>query len=167
MTVYLAALGVQLSVFLIIWLILGGICLILQLVAWWRVFTKAGQPGWKSLIPIYSTYIQFKIAWDTQYFWLSVSLSVAAAIASLLGAAILLVSATVISGMVCTVLALLVLAASVATFIINILLLYHLSLVFGHGTGFTLGLLFLQPIFILILGLGSSQYWGGGYAPYS
>ena len=32
------------------------------LVALWRVFTKAGQPGWKCLIPFYNTYILFKIA---------------------------------------------------------------------------------------------------------
>ncbi|MCR5651378.1 MAG: DUF5684 domain-containing protein [Lachnospiraceae bacterium] len=31
---------------------------------------------------------------------------------------------------------------------------------FGHGFGFTLGLLFLSPLFTLILGLGSSQYIG-------
>lgn len=28
----------------------------------WRIFTKAGRPGWESLIPIYSTYIMIKIA---------------------------------------------------------------------------------------------------------
>jgi len=28
----------------------------------WKVFTKAGQPGWASLIPIYNAYILIKIA---------------------------------------------------------------------------------------------------------
>lgn len=28
----------------------------------WKVFTKAGQPGWASLIPIYNAYIMIKIA---------------------------------------------------------------------------------------------------------
>ncbi|CAM3159098.1 DUF5684 domain-containing protein [Rariglobus hedericola] len=27
----------------------------------WKVFTKAGQPGWASLIPIYNLYIMIKI----------------------------------------------------------------------------------------------------------
>jgi Family of unknown function (DUF5684) len=27
----------------------------------WKVFTKAGQPGWASLIPFYNTYVQLKI----------------------------------------------------------------------------------------------------------
>lgn len=36
------------------------ICLIL-IIAMWRVFEKAGQPGWTSIIPIYNTYIMIKI----------------------------------------------------------------------------------------------------------
>ncbi len=28
----------------------------------WKTFTKAGQPGWASLIPIYNVYITLKIA---------------------------------------------------------------------------------------------------------
>ena len=28
----------------------------------WKVFTKAGQPGWAVLIPIYNAYILLKIA---------------------------------------------------------------------------------------------------------
>ena len=36
---------------------------VLLIVAWWKVFTKAGEAGWKSLIPIYNLYILFKIAW--------------------------------------------------------------------------------------------------------
>lgn len=36
--------------------------LILMLVAMWRVFAKAGRPGWASLIPIYNAYVMFKIA---------------------------------------------------------------------------------------------------------
>ena len=36
----------------------------------------------------------------------------------------------------------------------------NLSLAYGHGVGFAIGLFFLSPIFMLILGLGSSQYQG-------
>jgi hypothetical protein len=34
---------------------------LLLIVAMWKVFTKAGQPGWASLIPIYNIYIWCKI----------------------------------------------------------------------------------------------------------
>ncbi len=35
---------------------------ILTIVALWKVFTKAGEPGWASIIPFYNTYVQFRIA---------------------------------------------------------------------------------------------------------
>lgn len=31
-------------------------------VCWWRIFSKAGQKGWKILIPIYNIYIMSKVA---------------------------------------------------------------------------------------------------------
>ncbi len=41
-----------------------------------------------------------------------------------------------------------------------ILVLYDLADSFGHGVGYTLGLLLLPFVFALIIGLGSSQYMG-------
>jgi hypothetical protein len=35
---------------------------VLVIVGLWRVFVKAGQPGWAVLIPIYNVYILLKIA---------------------------------------------------------------------------------------------------------
>jgi hypothetical protein len=35
---------------------------IFMLVAMWKIFTKAGQPGWASLVPIYNAYILCKVA---------------------------------------------------------------------------------------------------------
>jgi hypothetical protein len=35
---------------------------ILLLVSMWKIFTKAGHPGWASLVPIYNVYILLKIA---------------------------------------------------------------------------------------------------------
>lgn len=34
---------------------------IISIVSVWKVFVKAGQPGWASIIPIYNTYIMIKI----------------------------------------------------------------------------------------------------------
>ena len=36
--------------------------LVLILASFWRVFAKAGRPGWASLIPIYNGYVLLKIA---------------------------------------------------------------------------------------------------------
>ena len=43
---------------MIIWLALA----ILMIVATWKVFVKAGRPGWAVLIPFYNTYVFLKIA---------------------------------------------------------------------------------------------------------
>lgn len=35
---------------------------IFMIAALWRVFTKAGRPGWAAIVPIYNTYTMIKIA---------------------------------------------------------------------------------------------------------
>ena len=42
---------------------------VLYLVAGWIVFTKAGQEGWKSLIPIYNWYVLMKIVGRPGWWW--------------------------------------------------------------------------------------------------
>jgi hypothetical protein len=54
---YTAPAGEVSPVSLIISLLIG----LLIIVAMWKVFTKAGQPGWASIIPIYNLYIWCKI----------------------------------------------------------------------------------------------------------
>src|SRR6267143_2234532 len=41
--------------------VVGLLIALLLIVAMWKVFTKAGQPGWASIIPIYNLYIWCKI----------------------------------------------------------------------------------------------------------
>ncbi len=36
--------------------------IILLVVSMWKIFSKAGRPGWTSLIPIYNLYVLLKIA---------------------------------------------------------------------------------------------------------
>lgn len=45
-------------VLIIVWLAIA----VLMIAAMWKVFTKAGQPGWASIIPIYNLYVMCKIA---------------------------------------------------------------------------------------------------------
>jgi Family of unknown function (DUF5684) len=46
------------AIFMIVMLALT----VLFFVGFWKVFTKAGQPGWAALIPFYNAYILTKIA---------------------------------------------------------------------------------------------------------
>ena len=43
--------------FIVIWLAV----VVFLIAAMWKVFEKAGQPGWAAIIPIYNTYIMTKI----------------------------------------------------------------------------------------------------------
>lgn len=54
----------------------GGLVLIIQLailifmiVTIWKIFTKADQPGWAALIPIYNMYVMLKIV-GKPWWWL-------------------------------------------------------------------------------------------------
>jgi hypothetical protein len=42
-------------------MIIGLLIALFLIVAMWKIFTKAGQPGWASIIPIYNIYIWCKI----------------------------------------------------------------------------------------------------------
>lgn len=55
---------------------------------------------------------------------------------------------------------LLLLLVPILNVVIWIVVANDLSNAFGHGLGFTLGLIFLAPIFFLILAFGSSEYRG-------
>ena len=48
----------------------------------------------------------------------------------------------------------------IVNLVIFIIVMNDLSKSFGHGVGFTIGLIFLSWIFMMILGFGSSQYRG-------
>ena len=50
--------GAFLGIVIVISLVIG----ILQIIGTWKVFTKAGEKGWKCLIPIYNVVILFRIS---------------------------------------------------------------------------------------------------------
>src|SRR5688572_30556085 len=35
---------------------------VVQIAAWWKLFEKAGQPGWAAIIPIYNVVVLLRIA---------------------------------------------------------------------------------------------------------
>lgn len=36
---------------------------VLVIIATWKVFEKAGKPGWAAIVPFYNQYVQFEITW--------------------------------------------------------------------------------------------------------
>lgn len=117
---------------------------IIMIVAYWKIFTKFGEPGWKALIPVYNGYILFKYSWNPTMFWAVLIGGFVSVVLSMVGGAL-----AVLAGLI-----------NLATLVISIIQFYKLSKCFGHGVPFTLGLLFFNPIFMLILGFGDDQYLG-------
>ena len=140
----IAILGGFFLVFSIVFLLLY----VLLIIAMWKIFSKAGESGWKSLIPIYNVYIYFKIAGMKKYFWILVCSSIIVAIIqSILGkeAAVSEIASSIFGIISC---------------VFSIMHCFKLSKSFGKGIGYTLGLIFLPTIFTLILGFGSAEYIG-------
>lgn len=134
--------------------VLAAVVCILSIVAMWKIFVKAGQAGWKSLIPFYTVYTLFKICWNSKYFW--IYLVSAFATGALSGA-----SAAFAVDSVGNII-FLVLSAVVAIYLIylDVVLAIKLAKAFGHGVGFGIGLIFLEFIFTLILAFDDSKYVG-------
>lgn len=54
--------GTALAIIGLIWGIMLLLVLLPSVIAWWSLFKKAGEPGWASIIPIYNTYVMWKIS---------------------------------------------------------------------------------------------------------
>jgi hypothetical protein len=52
-----------------IYLVFGLILAVISVIASWKIFSKAGQAGWKSLIPIYNVYVLLQIVGRPEW-WL-------------------------------------------------------------------------------------------------
>lgn len=143
-----------LAFFAIIWVI--------TIIGNWKLFEKAGEKGWKSLIPIYSTYIKFRMLHITNWFWYVIIATVLASVLmSLEGfkpyemtdeqllhydylAHPTVIVAYVFSG--------------VTEFIAAILMARNGGKAFKKSLPFTLGLFFFPAIFWLVLGFNSDKY---------
>lgn len=48
---------------------------VLMIASWWKIFTKAGQPGWAAIVPIYNLVIMLKVAGKPTW-WIAIILLV-------------------------------------------------------------------------------------------
>lgn len=94
---------------------------VFEFIVTWRIYKKAGEPGWASLIPFYNLYVLFKITWGNGWLFL-------------------------------------LMLIPVVDVVIWIITMVKLAQVFGKGTGFAVGLVFLELIFSAIIAFDSSVY---------
>lgn len=126
---------------------------VIMIVALWKIFTKAGEKGWKSLIPLYNGYVLVtKIARKSAaYFWTPIMgfifIPLIVAIVGNNG-----------SKNIGIALVFIMIAFYIGLFVIAILLCIAISKNFGHSAGFAIGLILLPLIFSLILAFGDSKF---------
>ena len=53
-----AALGIMVMIFLSFYLVVAILCI----VSMWRLFTKAGKPGWAAIVPVYNQIVMLQVA---------------------------------------------------------------------------------------------------------
>lgn len=123
---------------------------ILQVIAHWKIFIKAGIPGWKALIPLYNTYLEYQMTWSVNAFFSMLILSAIALVLRMFNPQDdpNMILSAVIS------------IVQLAVSFITIMQIHKLSKSFGHGAAFTIGLVLLNPIFKLILGFSNDEYQG-------
>lgn len=131
---------------------------VMLIIAEWKILTKAGEPGWKSLIPIYNVYMFYKIAGVKNWFWYTIIISVVCSLVTSFGGGLNFNNDGQIVGNPSALAIFGYAAQAIATLIIGIYANYKLAKAFGKGAGFTVGLVLLPSIFTLILGFGSAKY---------
>jgi hypothetical protein len=51
-------------------LVIGLVALVLDVIAFWMIFAKAGRPGWAAIIPFYNLYTMCKVAGRPGWWWI-------------------------------------------------------------------------------------------------
>ncbi len=107
--------------------------LILQIIGMWKVFTKAGEKGWKAIIPFYNMAILYKISGMSPYL-----------VFVYLGLLVPFVN--------------IIVAAAIG--VMSLYQVINLSKAFNKSTGFTVAIILVPFIAYLMLGFGKSEYIG-------
>ena len=94
---------------------------VIMIVANWKIYTKAGKPGWASIVPFYNMYVMYEIAGMNGWMFLLTFIPI-------------------------------------VNIVIQIMLYLNLAKKFGKSTGFAIGLILLNPIFLLLLAFGHAEY---------
>lgn len=156
--------------------------LILMVAGVWATFSKAGESGWKALIPVYNNYIMLRLGgnsgwWVLAYlppflpaligFFTTVANAQTQGLPSSPqalpepGGLLPALGGGVIGTIIMTaLLGFVIYAVTCLYFMVSVVMIYDLVRSFGKGMGFTWGLLALPFIFWPMLGFGNAKYRG-------
>lgn len=118
---------------------------ILSIVALWILFNKAHEHGWAAIVPFYNSFVLFKISWGNGWLFLIPTVINIISYATGNDGAM---------GIVNTILGIFLLVFCIMT-------LYKFAQAYGQGVGFTIGLIFLDTIFLCIMAFSSKIQFVG------
>lgn len=120
--------------------------LVLIVVGMWKVYQKLGLPGWAAIIPVYKSAVLSKYFFKHEIFGIIPGLIALCAFAPFIfnpfGSG-LMMPAVILAIPLC--------------FIWHVISKCKLAALFGRNLLFTLGLIFLPPIFAMLLGFGTAS----------
>ena len=125
----------------------GAICAVIRYlmraIGYSKMYRKAGVAGWKAFVPVYNTYNNYKISWNSNMFFLSAALYIATCFLGVFTeGAMALVS----------------MAASIALIVVVVKQNLKMAKLFGKGAGTAIALILFPGITSLILGLGKAEF---------
>lgn len=132
---------------------------VLLIVGRWFTYKKMGIPGWKSIIPFYNDYVLAeKVSDDGIAAWFVLCDAVCCLCSVML-------SGAVSGSMAESVLAFLSLVSGIAAIVLACVVYHRLSQGFGHGAGYTVGLVLLGVVFFPILGFSNGETFDAARIP--
>lgn len=134
--------------FMVVIIIISLVIAILKLIGTWKMLTKAGESGWKSLIPFYNQWTLCKVAGISPYWVLEIIVvsMINTVLNGILG-----------SNVISVILSLIVYANTIYFWVI---LSISLAKSFGKDTGFGVATVFFSFITYPMMGMGSATYAG-------
>lgn len=127
-----------LGIFLVVLVLLAIAYAVFAIIGNWKLFVKAGQPGWKSIIPFYSTYTLCEMVGLNWYWFL---LALAPTIISVLG----IDSLTFVG--------------SIATVFANVMICYNMAKKLHKDTGWIVLAVIFNGFVLPIMGYSKNVTW--------
>lgn len=143
-----------LVVIILLFSVLGLGLLVLRLVGQWKVFEKAGKPGWSAIIPFYNNWVLFEISGVNPVFSL---FNLGGSVLSFLGNFVNAFtnygdSYNYGAGMIVLLFSLSCIVLNVTFIVFTVIACINLAKCFKKSTAYGVGLAFLGVVFFPMLG---------------
>lgn len=134
--------------------------IVISYIGMWKCFEKAGEKGWKAIIPFYNYVVLYKISGMSPY-WVILNfatwiVNIASDLYENYGVAVMSYNSNLLLGLFY----LIMLGLSIFELVISILMVINFCHSFNKGGGYIAGMILVSPIFYMIIGLGDAKYIG-------